>query len=251
MINIGLQMYTVRDECEKDFLGTIEKVATIGYKGLEFCGYYGIEATELRKYIDKLGLKALSAHVALTDMQENLEKEIEYAKILGMKTIALPWLPEEYRKDSDAYLKTSELVRVLDEKCSKAGIQLCYHNHDFEFEKIGEEYVLDVFLNKATNLKLELDTFWTSFVGIDTLEYMKKNASRLQYIHLKDMIKGEKPEFAEVGEGCLNIRSFIKAAVELGVEWAFVEQDRCLRPSIESVKISYDNIKRMMVDDKS
>lgn len=248
MMNIGLQMYTVRNECEKDFFGTLEKVADIGYKGLEFCGYYGTAASELRRSIDDLGLKAVSAHVSLSAMQEDLDKEIEYAKILGMNAIVVPWLPDEYRKDSEAYLRTSGLIKELDEKCSREGIQLCYHNHDFEFKKIDSEYYLDLFLKKAVNLKLELDTFWTSFVEIDTLEYMKKNSSRLQFIHLKDMIKGEKPQFAEVGEGCLNIVSFINTAVELGVEWAFVEQDFCSRPSIESVKISFDNIKRMIAN---
>lgn len=248
MINIGLQLYTVRDESEKNFMATLEKVAAIGYKGLEFCGYYGIEATELRKYIDKLGIKALCAHVSLNDLQENFDREIEYAKVLGMKTITLPWLPEECRKDEAAYKKTSELIGLLAEKCSNEGVQLCYHNHDFEFDKINDEYVLDAFLNKAPNLKLELDTFWTSFVGIDTLEYMKKNESRIQYIHLKDMKKGYKHEFAEVGEGCLDISSFIKTAVELGVKWAFVEQDRCSKPSFESIKISFENLQRMMID---
>lgn len=248
MINIGLQMYTVRDECEKDFLNTLKKVADIGYTGLELCGYYGVSASDLRKYIDGLGLKAVSAHVSLAAMQEDLAKEIEYAKILGMKAIVLPWLPDEYRKDEDAYLRTSELIRELDEKCSREEIQLCYHNHDFEFEKNGSGYYLDVFLKRTENLKLELDTFWTSYAGIDTLKYMRTNSSRLQFIHLKDMIKDEKPVFAEVGEGCLNIASFIETAVELGVEWAFVEQDFCRRPSIESVKISFENLRRMGVN---
>lgn len=248
MINIGLQLYTVRDECEKDFLGTLKKVAEIGYKGLEFCGYYDIKAAELREYIDKLGLKALCAHVPLSDMLENFEREIEYAKILGMKTISLPWLPEEYRKDRDAYLKTAVLLGQLEEKCSAEGIGLCYHNHDFEFETINNKYVLDIFIDKVPNLMLELDTFWTSFAGPDTLEYMKKNSSKLQYIHLKDMSREDKTEFVEVGEGCLDIASYVKTAVEIGVVWAFVEQDRCRRPSLESVKISYENLQRMIIN---
>lgn len=157
-------------------------------------------------------------------------------------------MPEEYRKDSEAYLKTAVLIGLLAEKCSAEGIQLCYHNHDFEFERINNEYVLDVFIDKVPSLMLELDTFWTSFVGLDTLEYMRKNSTKLQYIHLKDMVKGDKPEFAEVGEGCLDIASYVKTAVELGVEWAFVEQDRCRRPSLESVKVSYENLQRMMIN---
>lgn len=218
MINMGLQLYTVREECEKNFLATLEKAAAIGFKGLEFCGYYGIEAAELRKFIDKMGLKALCAHVMLNDMQHNFDKVIEYAKVLGMKTISLPGIPEECRKDKTALKKTAELIGILAEKFSKEGIQLCYHNHDFEFDKINNEYILDSFLNSAPKLKLELDTFWTSFAGIDALAYMKKHSSRIQYIHLKDMKKDDKHQFAEVGEGCFDISSFIKTAVGLGVE---------------------------------
>lgn len=262
MINIGLQLYTIRDECEKDFIGAIKKVASIGYKGLEFAGYYGMDAKELRKIIDDLGVKAVNAHVALASMEKDLDSEIEYAKTLGMKTITVPWLPPEDRKDKDAFLRVSESVFALDEKCLKNEIQLCYHNHDFEFKKIDNEYVLDIFMKNAKNLKLELDTFWSSYAGINTVEYMNKYSSRLQYIHLKDMSKDAKsileskekdtpvytlPVFAEVGEGYLDIKSFIKTAVGLGVEWAFVEQDICKSSSIESVKKSFDNLTKMGV----
>lgn len=245
MINIGLQLYTVRDECEKDFKETIKKVATIGYKGLEFAGYYGMDAGELKHILDDLGIKAVSAHVPLSNLKKSLEAEIEYVNTLGMKAITLPWLPEENTKDEDAFLRTSELISVLDEKCVQHGIQLCYHNHDFEFHKIKDEYILDIFLKNAKNLKLELDTFWISYAGIDTIEYMSNHASRLHFIHLKDMIKDEKPIFAEVGEGSLDIGSFIKLAVKFGVEWAFVEQDICKRQSLESARISFENIKKM------
>lgn len=247
MIKIGLQMYTVRDECEKDFACTIKKVAEIGYQGLEFAGYYGMDAKELRKVIDDLGIKAVNSHVPLENMKKNLNAEIEYAFMLGMKTIAVPWLPEEYRKDEKTCLETCELVAKFDDTCKKAGMQLTYHNHDFEFKKIGNEYMLDIIVKDAKNIKLELDTFWSSYVHIDTVEYMKKKADRLMYIHLKDMIKDTKPFFAEVGEGCLKIDSFVKTAVGLGIEWAFVEQDICKRPSLESAKISFNNLKKLQL----
>lgn len=259
MINIGLQLYSVRDESEKDFIGTIKKVADIGYKGLEFAGYYGVDARELKKVIDDLGVEAVNAHVLLESMQKNFDREIEYANTLGMKTITVPWLPEENRKDTDALKKTFEAVSKIDEKCQKYGIEVCYHNHDFDFIKIDGGYILDVFFKNVKNLKIELDTFWTSYADIDTVEYMKKNAAKLKYIHLKDMIKDIKqviekegkdklpyflPIFTEVGVGCLDVDSFVKTAVDAGVEWAFVEQDICGRPCLESVKISLDNLKK-------
>ncbi len=247
MINVGLQLYTVRDECEKDFIGTIRKVTDIGYKGLEFAGYYGMDARELRKIIDDMGAKAVNSHVSILKMENDLDAEIEYANILGMKTITIPALPKEIRNDVKALLKASKEISAFDERCSSNGIQLCYHNHDFEFARAENEYILDIYMKEAKNLKLELDTFWSSYAGLDSVEYMKKYAGRLQYIHLKDMIKDTKPVFAEVGEGCLDIGLFIKTAVELGVEWAFVEQDICMRASLDSVRISMENLKKMDV----
>ena len=247
MINIGLQLYTVRDECEKDFIGTIKKVTDIGYKGLEFAGYYGMDAKELRKIIDDMGAVAVNAHVSILKMENDLDAEIEYANILGMKTITIPAQPKEIRNDVKALLEASKVISAFDERCLKSGIQLCYHNHDFEFAKVENEYILDIYMKNAKSLRMELDTFWCSYVGMNTVEYMKKNAQRLQYIHLKDMIKDSKPVFAEVGEGCLDINSFIKTAIELGVEWAFVEQDICMKKSLESVKISMENLKKMSV----
>ncbi len=245
MINVGLQLYTVRDEAEKDFIGTLKKVAAIGYKGVEFYNYYGMSAKELKKIIDELDIRAVNSHVFINNMIKDLSAEIEFAKTLGMDAITMPWLPEEYRTSRDAFLKISELLHNLDEKCYKAGIQLCYHNHDFEFKKVDEEYALDLFMKKANNLKLEFDTFWSSYAGIETIEYMKKNSARIKFIHLKDMIKDSKPVFAEVGEGCLDIMSFVKTAISFGVEWAFVEQDICKKPSLESAKLSFDNLTKM------
>ena len=245
MINIGLQLYTIRDECEKDFMSAIKKVAAIGYKGLEFAGYYGISAQVLRKVMDDLQLKAVNTHVSLRRMESDFDEEVEYAKILGMDTITIPYLELDDRMDRDSLLKTAESIAIIDQKCRDNGIQLCYHNHDFEFEKINGEYVLDILINKAKHLKLELDTFWTSYAGLDTVLYMQKKSSRLIYVHLKDMIKDEKPIFAEIGEGCLDIKSYLKTAIECGVEWVFVEQDVCTTQSIECVKKSFDNLRNL------
>ncbi len=240
-------MFTVRDEAERDFTGALKKVASIGYKGIEFAGYYGMQAQELRKVLEDLGLQAVNSHVPLENLAKDVNKEIEYAKLLGMEAITVPYLSEAYRMDASAFLKTSKLIAGLDECCSKAGMQLCYHNHDFEFNRIGTEFILDIFLKESKGLKLELDTFWTSYAGVDTVEYMERQASRLQFMHLKDMIKAEKPVFAEVGEGCLDIGSFIEKASEIGVRWAFVEQDVCRRPSLESAETSFMNIKKLDV----
>lgn len=247
MLKIGLQLYSVRDFCEKDFPGTIKKVSDIGYQGLEFAGYHGMKAKELKKVIDGLGIRAVNSHVPLDSLKNNLEGEIEFAKTLGMDTISVPWLPPEMRKNDNDFLEVMELIHDINEKCKLYNIQLCYHNHDFEFAKIDNEYILDMYMRRVSGLKMELDTFWSSYSNVDTIEYMKKNAALLKYIHLKDMIKDTKPNFAEVGEGCLDIKAFAETGEKLGVEWAFVEQDVCSRPSIESVEISFNNLRKMNI----
>jgi len=244
-MNIGLALYTVKDECEKDFKATIKRVAKIGYKGLEFAGFYGMDARELKKLTKDLGIKAVNAHISLENMEKNFRENIEYSKALGIESITIPWLSEEKRSDRDVYLRTCELIIKLSDKCSKAGIQLCYHNHDFEFIKINGDYMLDILFKNSINLKMELDTFWSSYAGINTVEYMKKNAAKLHYIHLKDMAKNTKPLFTEVGEGCLDIRSFIHTAKNLGIEWAFIEQDICKRNPFDSIKLSLKNVKKI------
>lgn len=245
MLKIGLQLYSVREFCEKDFIGTIKKVSDMGYQGLEFAGYYGMKAKELRKVVDDLGIRAVNAHVPLESLEKNLEAEIEFAKTLGMSTITVPWLPPEMRKNDNDFLKVMEVIYDINEKCKLNNIELCYHNHDFEFARIGGEYILDMYLRKVDGLKMELDTFWSSYSNVNTIEYMKENSSLLKYIHLKDMIKDTKPNFAEIGEGCLDIKAYAETGEKLGVEWAFVEQDICSRPSIESVEISIDNLRKM------
>jgi len=245
IMNIGLQLYTVRDKCEKDFKATIKKVAEIGYEGIEFAGYYGMDAKELSKLTEDLGIKAVSAHISLEEFEKNFKKEVEYAQILGLESITISSVSEERRSDRDIWLKTCQLIAKLSDMCLKAGIQLCYHNHNFEFLKIDGEYMLDILFNNSINLKMELDTFWSAYVGINTVEYMKKNAAKLHYIHLKDMVKDTKSVQTEVGEGYLDIGSFFHTANDCGIRWAFVEQGICTRDSLDSAKLSFENLKKI------
>ncbi len=259
MLKIGLQLFSVRDACEKDFVGTIQKVAAMGYQGLEFAGYYGMEAKELRKLIDDLGVKAVNSHVSLINLVNHFDQALEYANILGMKTLTVPFLAEEYHRDKEAVDRTSETMTSIAEQCAKNGLQLCYHNHDFEFASYDNGYILDAFMRKIPSLKLELDTFWAFFAGVNVKEYLKQNQTKLQYIHLKDLVHNyqeivaaKKPDervyglplFSEVGEGCLDIEAFVKIALEAEIEWAFVEQDICQRPSLDSVSLSLENLRK-------
>lgn len=244
-IPVGLQLYTLRDETEKDFIGTLQKVADIGYKAVEFAGYGNIEAKEMASVLDGLGLEAVSSHVGMALLENELDRQIEYSLEIGAKYIMCPWLDFESQLQGDAYQATVASFKRIAEQCNKHGITFGYHNHDFEFEKVDGEYILDrLFADlSADEMVAELDLYWVAKAGLDPKAYMQSLKGRCPIIHLKDMTKDDRKVFAEVGQGSLDFPSILSAAPEVGVKYYIVEQDVCERPPLESIKISIDYLK--------
>lgn len=241
---ISVQLYTLREDTAKDFLGTLEKVAEIGYKGVEFAGYGDITASKMKDALGRLGLKASGSHVGVDLLTNKLDEIIEYNLEIGNSFIICPWAKYESKED---YLNAAKFYNKAGEKCRQKGIQFCYHNHAFEFDTFDGEYGLDI-LYKETDPELvqaEVDTYWVYHAGVNPVDYVKKYAGRCPLIHLKDMEAGENKDFAEVGEGIINIAGIIAASKEAGAKWLVVEQDKCKRPALESVKISFENLKKM------
>ncbi len=243
-IPISVQLYTLREETEKDFLGTLEKVAQIGYKGVEFAGYGDIKSSKMKDKLDKFGLKASGSHVSMDILKNSLEESIEYNLEVGNKYIICPFAKGETRQD---YLDLALFLNKTGEKCKKNGIDFGYHNHNHEFNTFDDKYALDIIFENTDSdfVKMELDTYWVQFAGIDPIVYMKKYSGRCPLVHQKDMEKGEGRGFTEVGEGIMDIKGIYNAALEVGAEWFIVEQDKCIRPSLESIKISFENLKKM------
>jgi len=240
---IALQLYTLREEMAQDFEGVLRQVAELGYVGVELAGTGGRSAAEVRALLDKYGLKASSAHVPLEVLESDLNKAIEEAKTIGYSIIAVPFLMPNRRGDRDGYLKLAALLDSIGAELKKHGLQLAYHNHDFEFVQFDGEYALDLIYANTDpeNLKVELDVYWVQYAGVDPVAYVRKYADRTPLIHLKDMTNDEERFFAEVGEGTVDIDGVIAAAT--GAEWLIVEQDRSRRSPLESVKISIDNLR--------
>ena len=190
-LQIALQLYTIRDETARDFTAALGKVAGLGYKGVEFFDYGGIASSELRNILMNLDLKAVNTHISLERMEANADKEIKYASELGLKDLTIPRLPEDRRRSREDYIKFADTLEAIGARCSKEGIRLHFHNHYYEFDLFGDSRGMDIILENtsAVNLSIELDTFWVEYAGIDPVEYLKKNAARIEMIHLKDMIK--------------------------------------------------------------
>ncbi|MFF2480815.1 sugar phosphate isomerase/epimerase family protein [Paenibacillus sp. NPDC058071] len=249
-LGIGLQLYTLRDVIGDDLEGTLRKVAAIGYEGVEFAGYGGIEADRMRDLLEELGLKAIGNHVSLENLETKLDEEIAYLKTIGAQYAICPWLPED-RRSAEAWLKLFVDFEQYGKRFREAGIDFCYHNHEFEFEvEVDGKFVFDALYNRidADFLKVEMDLGWVQYAGQDPLAYISKYANRLPLLHLKDFRKGDgtpgkRIDTVELGRGDLDLLPLIERAGESGVEWVIVEQDVCANPPLESVAESMEWLK--------
>ena len=144
MFPVALQVYSVRDDAAADMMGTLKKIADMGYDGVEFAGFYGYGAHEIREQLDALGLKAVSSHVPFVTLRNELEATADYHEILGCKYIAVPYLEPQDRPGTDGWQKTIDDILAIGKYLHSRGIQLLYHNHDFEFVRIDGKYALDM-----------------------------------------------------------------------------------------------------------
>jgi sugar phosphate isomerase/epimerase len=239
-IPVAVQMYSLRDESEKDFVGTLKKVAELGFDGVEFAGYGGMAVKEVKELLDELGLKVAASHVPLEELENNLSQVIENQKTLGSKFIVCPYLMPEQRSE-EHYQKLISFLEKAGEACRYAGLTLLYHNHDFELERLSDgRMALEAILEDTNgdNLKAEFDVYWLKKAGENPVEWITKYKNRTPLIHLKDMTLDEEQFFAELGTGGVDIEAVLHTGEENNVEWWVVEQDFTRRTPFESIEIS-------------
>ena len=244
-IPIGLQLYTLRDDAEKDFAGTLQKVANIGYAAVELAGYNGLSVRELSGLLADNHLMVAGSHIGLDALEADLPKVIEENLALGNKNIVVPYLAEDRRRTADDYKKLAETLSGFGETLQTAGLTLCYHNHDFEFQplpdgQLGEE----ILMNSSDPLfvKAEVDAYWILKAGHDPVAFVQNHSGRVPLVHLKDRDLTD-GSFAPVGTGDLPLDALIAAALAAGTQYFLVEQDVCKGPAIDAVTLSYNNLK--------
>ncbi|WP_409343960.1 sugar phosphate isomerase/epimerase family protein [Paenibacillus sp. MBLB4367] len=244
-IPVGLQLYTLREETKQDFIGTLKKVAALGYQAVEFAGYGGIEAKEMRSVLDGLGLRAISSHVGIDALSGQLQEQIAYSQEIGASYIVCPWLPAEKLVDTQGFDAYCATFRTVGQACKAAGLTFAYHNHAFEFEQVGGQYLLDkLYASVGSDLmQAELDLYWVQKGGLNPLDYLLSLKGRVPLVHVKDMTGDESGTFAEVGHGIIDFASIFNAAEEAGIQAYIVEQDQCQRPPLESVEMSITYLK--------
>ena len=232
---IAIQLYSVRDFMEKDPAGTLRQIAAMGYDGIEPCGgSYDMDPHTFRALCDELGLKVISAHVSYNMLTTDLENQLSLYQTLGVEYIAYPYMVEGQRPGDADYETVLENMRQIGKQAQSRGIQMLYHNHDFEFEKIDGQYKLEYQFDHLTpeELQAELDTCWVTVSGEDPAAYIRKFTGRCPVVHLKDFyMSGEKPahlyaliglpeteadegesklEFRPTGKGMLNVPAVLE-----------------------------------------
>lgn len=265
-MKLALQLYSVRDDLEKDFLGTLKKVKEMGYEGGELAGLYGRSGSEVKAMFAEAGLEAVSAHVAYQDLMPDIDGLVKTYKEIGCKYIVIPYLPGDLRYGTEKYPQLIEDMKVIGKVCRDNGLTLLYHNHDFEFEKTEDgEYVLDALYAEIGSdlLQTEIDTCWVNVGGENPCDYVRKYAGRAPVVHLKDF-HGRKSqnmykligidsadeqsstfEFRPLGYGVQNIQAIVDAAKDAGASWIVAEQDEPSmgKTRLECAKMSIDYMK--------
>ena len=262
---IGLQLYTVRDAMDKDPGGTLAKVAQIGYTSVEGATYtgtekfYGMSPAEFKKVLKKNSLVMLSSHYRLGAVKDKGEivkgtmlhewdKAVDDAAEVGLKYMVCAWLDEKERGTLDHYKYVADQLNIAGERCKKSGIQLCYHNHNFEFEKQGDKYPYDILLGSDKNLvKMEVDLYWIKKAGQDAVKLFHEHPGRFPLWHVKDMDNTPEQNFTEVGSGIINFKEIFKYKDLAGMKYFFVEEDKCPGSPFDSITKSINYIKKNLV----
>jgi sugar phosphate isomerase/epimerase len=241
---LALQLFTVRQDVDKDYPGTLKAIAEMGYPAVQMAWFAASEppTAELKQWLDDLGLAVAGCHVLLEDLERRLDWEVERCLQLGTPDVVIPWLAPARRS---GYHALADLINTMGARCKALGARLSYHNHEFEFEREDGEYPIDILLGNTDPdlVKFEPDVYWVRYAGVDPAAVIKKYAGRCPLIHLKDMTAGPTPTYAEIGEGIIDFNPIFAASEAGGAEWYIAEQDFCARPALESARISLQHLR--------
>ena len=238
----SIQLYSIREQTEKDFAGSLKKLGEFGYNGVEFAGYGGIAAADMRKLLDGNGLTPVGSHITLEKLEKSLDAELEYNSVLGTEYIIVPYSAV---KSKDDVLRVADTINAIGEKCLAAGFKFGYHNHDHEFavDKDSGKYLLDIlFDNLNKGFCMELDVFWAAAAGIDYLGYMKRNKDRLKLLHVKQIENMESRRCVDLSQGIIDIKEAALLGNECGVAKYILEQEEFAGDPFDSLRSNYDYI---------
>lgn len=239
---VALQLYTVREALEGDFLGGLRNVADIGYKFVEFAGFGGHSATEVSRVLRECGLRASGAHAPISIL-DNPEPVIAELREIGCTQATIPSIPEEMRPDLQGWVGAAKRIDESALLLATEGIELGYHNHAFEF---GDTHGFETIVESAPNANLQLDVFWATVAGEDPIGWIDRLHGRLPSIHCKDL--GADGVDIELGDGVLDFAEILRAAERAGTRTLVVEMDTPRLEPMESARRSLIGLQKVLED---
>ena len=265
-VPLGIQLWTVKSEAQKDLEGTMKQLYALGFREIEFAGYYGKTAADLGKLMKGIGFTLVSTHAGADDIAAKGDQIIADAKTLGLKYIIcsspmsdaakakLEWAKKMDALDPGDWKMNAELFNKFGKKVKDAGLAFGYHNHHVEFKKFGDQTAFDtLFANTDPELvKIELDVGWVTVAQQDPIAILNKHKDRVIALHVKDVGKrgadGKDPPSVALGEGVIDWKKVIGTAHANGTKAFFYEQEEPFtRPILDSVKISGDYLSKLTV----
>jgi sugar phosphate isomerase/epimerase len=245
-IPVGLQLWTVRTECAKDFPGTIAKVAKMGYKGVEFAGFFNYSAKDVRKMLDDNGLLCSGSHTAIDLLtNEKLAATMEFNKTIGNKFVIVPWLDRKQLNTKADWLAKAKTFNELADKTRNEGVRIGYHSHQGDFLPIDGETPWDIlFGNTSKEVFMQLDTGNCMQGGGDPVAILKKYPGRSLSIHLKEFSATKKKVL--IGEGDVKWKEIFEVCETTGgTQWYIIEEESGEYPPLEAAEQSLKNYKKL------
>jgi sugar phosphate isomerase/epimerase len=240
MASVGLMLYTVREDCARDFEGTLRAVAAIGYEGVELFDLHGHEPEVVGGWLERLGLVACGRHAGLDLLESRLAVLADEARAIGWRRVAVSWLDPSTLEDPGLPGRLAAVAVAARE----LGLELGFHNHDAELRPLatGRTFFDDL----PSELFLELDLGWAWYAGVDPVSLLDRARGRCPLVHVKDFRSREGRDFCPVGDGAVGYERVAPAAVEAGAEWLLVEQDETDGPALDAVRRSYEALAAML-----
>jgi sugar phosphate isomerase/epimerase len=245
MASIALQLYSIRDIAAADLVGTLARIAEIGYDGVEFASYYGVDPAAVRQGLADAGIAATGAHISVAQLEEALEAQIEEAKLVGCPMIGCPgFWNVDYNLAT--FERMADLFTRSGEACADAGLGFYYHLHGHEFVEVAPgKSGMDVLLERTDPqlVTLQPDVYWVARAGIDPVAFVRDHAARCSSLHLKDAANQNDWRDTEVGAGIIDTTGVVAAAPE--VSWWIVEQEAFEMDPMESIAVSLGNLRAL------
>lgn len=244
---IAVQLYSLREEAQKNFRQVLHNVAAMGYDGVEPAGFFDMTPGDFRSFVEDLGMQVCSSHSPWAT-PDNLGEVIDTMGILGLKRAAGGFRPDDF-KDMDAIKRTADIVNGMIEPLAAAGLDLFLHNHWWEFAEIDGRLAYDHFAELCPEVKFEIDTYWASNFGAnDPAEQVAKFGNRTPLLHIKDGPLEKGKAMVAVGQGRMDIPKVINAADPDVLEWLIVELDACDTDMTTAVSESYEYLSNLLGD---